>query len=247
MPDINNKTRDGVALAFAMLFPVCMAWLYFVVLPDEGAAANPALQLAFSAGKLVQALFPALYVWWFERERLALARPTSRGLAAGLGFGLLVSAGILGLYHGWLKHSALLADTPGQVLQKVQEFGMASPAGYLAMGAFICIVHALFEEYYWRWFVFGWLKRWLPVAGALVLSGLGFTLHHIVVLGVFLPEQFWTLALPFALCVGVGGGVWAWIYHKSGSLYAAWLSHAVIDAAILLVGYDMVTSWLSGG
>jgi membrane protease YdiL (CAAX protease family) len=237
---LSTRTRDGWALAFAMLFPVFMAWLYFVALAQEEARANPALQFAFGTGKLVQALFPILYVWWFERDRLTPRAPTLNGMALGVGFGLMVALSTLGLYHFWLKHSYLLGDTPAQVLLKVHEFNMATPAGYLAMGVFICVVHSLFEEYYWRWFVFGTLKRHLPVAAAIVLSGVGFTLHHIIILGVFFPERFWGLALPFSLCVGVGGCAWAWIYHRSGSLYASWVSHVLIDAAILLVGYDMV-------
>jgi CAAX protease family protein len=237
--------RDAAALALAMLFPLFMAWLYFVILAGDADAANPGLQVAFSAGKVMQALFPALYVWWFDRARLRVRGPSWQGMRDAAAFGLAVGAAILGLYHGWLKHSSLFADTPAEVLRKVQQFGLASPAGYLVLGLFICVAHSLFEEYYWRWFVFGGLRRHLPVAGAIVLSALGFTLHHVVILGVFLPRQFWTLAVPFALCVGVGGGVWAWIYHRSGSLYAAWVSHALIDAAILLVGYDMVAASLA--
>jgi membrane protease YdiL (CAAX protease family) len=121
---------------------------------------------------------------------------------------------------------------------------MATPAGYLIMALFISVAHSVLEEYYWRWYVFGTLKRYVPVAAAIALASVGFTLHHIIILGVYFPEQFWTLAMPFSICVGIGGGVWAWIYHRSGSLYAAWLSHALIDAAILLVGYDMVASHL---
>jgi membrane protease YdiL (CAAX protease family) len=57
---------------------------------------------------------------------------------------------------------------------------------------------------------------------------------------VFFPGNFWLLALPFSICVGVGGGVWAWIYERSGSLYAPWLSHALIDGSIMGVGYVML-------
>ena len=239
MPMATEK-RDSLALIFTMLFPCCMAWLYFVELARVQAESNQALQLAFSAGKLIQFLFPALYVWWFERHRLVLRKPAMGGMALAAGFGLIVAAGIFGLYHFWLKHSTFLGDTPARILGKVQEFGVSDPMGYLWMAFFICVVHSLFEEYYWRWFVFGTLKRYLPVVGAIVVSSIGFMLHHVVILGVYFPGEFWTLALPFSVCVGVGGAVWAWIYHRTGSLYAAWLSHALIDAAILLVGYDMV-------
>jgi uncharacterized protein len=36
-----------------------------------------------------------------------------------------------------------------------------------------------------------------------------------------------------------GGAFWAWLYHRSGNLIAPWLSHALIDAAIFTVGYDL--------
>lgn len=236
--------RDSLALMFTMLFPCAMAWLYFVELARMQAQSNQALQIAFGLGKAIQFLFPAMYVWWVERERLALRSPNLRGVGVGAGFGVLVGAATLAIYFFWLKHSEILGDTPARILGKVHEFGVTGPLGFLVMGFFISVVHSLFEEYYWRWFVFGTLKRYLPVAGAIVVSSIGFMLHHIVILGVYFPAQFWTLALPFAVCVGVGGGVWAWIYHRTGSLYAAWLSHALIDAAILYVGFDMVADQL---
>ena len=115
-----------------------------------------------------------------------------------------------------------------------------TPIGFVIMACFVCGPHALMEEYYWRWFVFGGMRKYLPISAAIVLSSLGFMLHHIVVLGVYFPENFWTLALPFSFCVAFGGGVWAWLYERSGSLYAPWLSHALIDAAIMGIGAWML-------
>lgn len=227
-----------------MVFPVCMAWLYFVALATEQAQANTAVQVAFTVGKLLQGLFPALYVWWYERERLLVRRPTLAGLALGAGFGLLVSAAIVGLYLLWFKSSPLMGNTPQKILHQLQQSGMASPGAFLGMSAFYCVLHSLFEEYYWRWFVFGMMWRHMPAAVANVLSSLGFMLHHVVILGVFFPGRFWTLALPFSIGVAVGGAVWAWIYHRTGSLYAAWLSHALIDATLMAIGYDMVAPYL---
>src|SRR5439155_785789 len=81
-----------------------------------------------------------------------------------------------------------------------------------------------------------------PLGAAAALSALAFTAHHVVVLAVYFPgpTEFLTVVLPFALCVGVGGAVWAWLYDRAQSLYAPWLSHLIIDAAILVVGYDLV-------
>ena len=70
--------------------------------------------------------------------------------------------------------------------------------------------------------------------------------HHVIVLAVLFPGiwQFFTLALPLSLCVGVGGAVWCWLYQRTGSLYAPWISHMLIDAAIMFIGYDMVADKL---
>jgi membrane protease YdiL (CAAX protease family) len=38
----------------------------------------------------------------------------------------------------------------------------------------------------------------------------------------------------------VGGMVWAWLYWRTGSIYAPWLSHLLIDAAIFTAGYDLL-------
>jgi membrane protease YdiL (CAAX protease family) len=52
----------------------------------------------------------------------------------------------------------------------------------------------------------------------------------------------WTSPLTwlFSAGVAIGGAFWAWLYNKSGSLYGPWLSHALVDAAIFAIGYDLV-------
>jgi membrane protease YdiL (CAAX protease family) len=199
--------RDLAAQSFALVFPLVMALVYFVMMAGEAQRANPAFVATFSAGKLVQ---------------------------------FLVACLLFALYFGWLAASPLLADAPGRIFGKLREFGRATPAGFVQVALFICVVHSLFEEYYWRWFVFGGLKRHLPLGAAVAVSALGFTLHHVIILGVFFPGQFWWLALPLSLCVGIGGAFWAFLYHRSGSLYASWLSHALVDAAIMVVGFAML-------
>ncbi len=232
--------RDVAVLALALVFPTLMAGLYFVVLAGPGSQANPAMVAAFGLGKIVQFSFPVLYVWWWQRDRLRQLAPSARGLGLGLGFGLATAAAMLGLYFGWLKHSPLTADTPEKVFHKLQEFAMDTPAGFIVMAAAIALVHSLLEEYYWRWFVFGGLRRCCSLPTALGIASLGFMAHHVIILAVYFPGQPLLVGL-FALAVAAGGGVWAWIYERSRSLSAAWLSHLVVDGAIMVVGFDMVS------
>jgi membrane protease YdiL (CAAX protease family) len=235
-----SARRDAVALTFALLFPAFMAWIYFVVLAGPGQQANPAFLVAFSAGKCVQFAFPALYALSFDRASLRPARPSLRGLVPAVGFALLVAVALFVLYFGFLQHSSLLRHTPTKIHERLREFGRDSPAGFVQVALFICVVHSLFEEYYWRWFVFGRMRQHLMLWVAIALASVGFMLHHIVILGVFFPGRFWLLALPFSACVGIGGAVWAWLYDRAGSLLAPWLCHALIDAAIMVVGYAML-------
>jgi membrane protease YdiL (CAAX protease family) len=233
--------RDLPALVFAMAFPSLLTWLYLVVFGSTGEAsaeASPAVQIVFALGKIIQFGFPAAYVCCFERERLRPAMPTLRGLGWGLAFGLLVGTTMLGLFFAGLGNTSAFADTPGKVHRLLLDAGCATPGRYLLLAAGYAVGHSLLEEYYWRWFVFGWLHRYTPLSVAIALSALGFMAHHVVLLTVYFPGRFWTLALPLSLGVAVGGAVWAVIYHRSGSLYAAWLS-GLGDAVAVLAGHVM--------
>jgi len=32
---------------------------------------------------------------------------------------------------------------------------------------------------------------------------------------------------------------WAWLYLRTGAVYAPWVSHMLIDASLFVVGYDL--------
>jgi membrane protease YdiL (CAAX protease family) len=239
----------GPALVFAMVFPGVMAWLYFVVLAGERPAgtagapeANPILLAAYMVAKILQFSFPLIYLKRIAREKVRLARPHFRGVVPGLAFGLAVAAGMGLIYHFWLRDYLVRLGTPDKIRAKVQDFGLATPGGFLLLAGFIAILHSLLEEYYWRWFVFGRLRQLVPVGGAVLVASVAFMAHHVIVLAVYLPggRQFWTAVLPFSLCVGAGGAVWCWLYHRSGSIYSPWVSHLAIDLAIMAVGYDLL-------
>jgi membrane protease YdiL (CAAX protease family) len=226
----------------ALLLPSVLAWLEFVVLARSAGApqANVAVQALYGGGKVLAFCLPLLAVRLLDGHWPRPAKPLWRGLRFGLAFGLLVSAGLFAIYFGALRGTHYLQATPAMIRGKVNDFGLATPAGFLVLGFFISVIHSLLEEYYWRWFVFGNLERLLPLLPALVVSALGFMAHHVIVLAIFCPGRFFTLALPLSLCVAAGGFVWAWLYHQSGSIYSPWLSHMIIDAAIMVVGYDLM-------
>jgi membrane protease YdiL (CAAX protease family) len=230
------RPRRPVQLAaalFALALPTLVTWLYFVAY-----AGHPLMQVVYGGGKLVQFALPLVWLWTIERRRPRLAPPDWRGLTWGGLFGVAVVAAMLGLYYGALKRSPLLADAPQAIAEKLHGMGVNAPLAFVGLAAFYSLLHSLLEEYYWRWFVFGRLREQWPLALAIVVSSLGFMAHHVLVLAEFLGG-LGAATWFFSLSIAVGGGVWAWIYDRTGTLYGPWLSHLLVDAGIMWIGYDL--------
>ena len=72
---------------------------------------------------------------------------------------------------------------------------------------------------------------------AIAASALGFTIHHVIALQIF-------LSLPMtALCafgIFVGGATWSWCYVRYRSIWPAYLSHAIVDLAVFSLGYVLI-------
>jgi membrane protease YdiL (CAAX protease family) len=225
-----------VLLGLAMLWPTGLTWLYFIAL--DGAPA-PWPQAAYTVGKLIQFSLP-LAGWWLARRSLfPLPCPVWVDILWGLAGGLAVAGAMAGLYELWMKPAGLLAAASGAIAHKAASLGLKTPAALAAAGVFYAVIHSLLEEYYWRWFVFGQLRRVLSLVAAAGLSGMAFGAHHFLLLGAFFGA-----AAPATWLLGAaviaGGAIWALVYEARGNLYACWLSHALIDAAIFAVGYDLV-------
>lgn len=234
----SGTRSDWGALLFALTFPTLMTWVYFI-----GLAKSPgALQLAASGiGKVIQFGFPVFWVVVVQRQRLSRPRFQRDGLLFGGLFGLAIMATMFVAYHFWLKEAADFAAGTDQVRDKVAGMNIDSPAKFAVLGVFYAACHSLMEEYYWRWFVFAQLRRVTSLGPAIAISSLGFMAHHVIVLSQFFGWGSF-LSLFFSLGVAVGGVAWSWLYHRSQSLFGPWLSHALVDAGIFLIGFEIVKS-----
>lgn len=224
-----------------MALPTLMTWVEMQwILPLSPEERPPWVESLFIFGKVLQFSMPFFFVILTEPRRLRWAWPSRRGMLPALLFALGGAAGTFLLYFGFLRGSVVLGDTPTKIHNWLEKFGFDSLPGFLTFGFLMCVPHALLEEYYWRWFVFDRLRRqmsWFPAAA---LSSLTFMSHHVLVLAYYLPNHFWTAGIALSLSIALGGFVWAWIYHRSNNLYAPWVSHLLVDALIMVVGWDMI-------
>ena len=248
--------REWSALIFAMSFPTATAWFYFVALASPQGVdlsqspkslGNAWVQAAYGVGKVIQFAFPVLFLILVEPSSLRPGKPHFKGLIWGIAFGLFAGAGAFVLYWAGLRAWLIEIGTMDRIQNKITEFNCATPIRYALLACFLAVIHSLMEEYYWRWFVFGRLRRLIALNVAVIVSCLAFMAHHVIVLGMFFPNHFWTAAVPFSLCIAVGGAFWAWLYHRTGSIYSPWVSHLLVDLAVLAIGYDLVFGWKARG
>jgi len=234
IPLETSRAAHVAALAFVMLLPTVATLFYFVVL-----SGSPWMKGVYFGSKVVQFAFPLVWVLAVQRRQVRPTRPDPQSIRRGMIVGGLIVAVGLAAYFGYLKHSPLLERAPELIRAKIDDMGLTGPTMYIAFALFLSIPHSLLEEYYWRWFVFGQLRRVSPFRTALLLSSLGFMAHHVIVIHQFL-QQGWLVTMFFSLCVAFGGGLWAWLYERDRSLYGPWVSHLLVDCGIMYIGYDLI-------
>ncbi len=231
------QPRDWAAVLFALVLPSLVTLTYFIWAEESTAGVQ---QTIYAVAKIIQFAFP---VWWVARVQqrpVGLPGKSTRGVALGIVFGLVVLVAGLGLYHTWLRSADFFVSGQVAMRDKIADLGINHSGKFIAVGVFYSLLHSLLEEYYWRWFVFGQLKRLLRLWPAVVISALGFMAHHVLVIGTyfgFFSPTTWI----FSLAVALGGGFWAWLYHRSDSLLGPWLSHLLVDAGIFLIGFEMAS------
>jgi hypothetical protein len=218
----------------AMAFPSLATWLYFVTF-----AGSESMRFVFAGTKLIQFAFPVVWILGVRRRWPQFQWNGGAGVGLGLALGAMIAGVMYTLYVTLVDRTTWLDAGIVEVQHKVAQIGADTPTRFLALAVFYSLVHSLMEEYYWRWYAFGELRRFVGDWGAIVISSLGFMAHHVIVVGLYFRETWWLTAL-LSLSVAVGGGAWAWIYRRSGTLFGPWLSHALVDAGIMAVGYQMI-------
>jgi membrane protease YdiL (CAAX protease family) len=237
MESDRSSAGERIVLGIACVLPSVVTMAYYVIAPQSGA--SPAVvQGVYTVAKAVQFALPIVWVVAVCREPIGWPRWNSRGVGVGLAFGALFGVAIWIGHELLSSHTAFFADVPQRVREKVEDVGLAGPLKFVAVGVFYTLLHSLLEEYYWRWFVFGRMRNLMPLAPAIIVSSAAFMAHHVLLLGLFFGGAS-PLTWLFSLSVMTGGAFWAWLYNRSGNLVAPWLSHALIDAAIFVVGYEL--------
>ena len=235
------EPADGVlrrkiwwVLAPALLLPTLSAIFYFVIF-EEASVSKP----IYVATKIFTVLWPIIATVWVLRRRLGLGACSRSDHLRSLFPGLLIGLAIVAVMVIWMNSPLrqLILDGGAGVRNKVEALGFLDH--FIPFAIFITLFHSFIEEFYWRWFVFGHLREVLPLPVAHAVAAVGFGGHHLVVTCQYFP--FW-FAFGLAACVAVGGLIWSLLFQRYKSLLGSWLSHLVVDAGLMWVGYQLIFS-----
>lgn len=236
-----NRRLVWFGVIFALVYPTLFTWVYFIY-----AARFPTglQQTIYLVGKGLQFVFPFVWVWAALREPLIRRRPSARGISLGVAFSAVVVGASWLVFHFYLRNTSVFDSAASNIRDRLTKIGVDTLWKYVLLGVFYAIFHSLLEEYFWRWFAFGQLRRVVRFWPAILLSAFAFMGHHVVILNVFFG--FW-VGLLLSLAVTIGGVFWAWLYDRTGNLLGPWISHLIIDAGIFWVGYELIGDSLSAG
>ena len=215
-----------------MVVPLLGSLIYFVAYAGERWA-----RVAYVLVKVYTVLWPVLATRLLIHERLPRpelsARRHRRAVLPGLVVGSALTAAGLALMASPLGE--LIMAHSEQVRLKVGQLGVMEH--YLAFALVLSFVHSGIEEIYWRWFVFGTLRRLLSIRVAAVLASLAFASHHVVILGQYFPLPW---AIVLGLTVALGGYMWCLMYQRQRTLMGAWMSHILLDLLFFWIGHQML-------
>jgi len=232
MSEANVRRRVWLALAPAMVLPSLAAVFYFVLLRDSLAA-----QIVYASKKAFIVVWPLVcgrFVLRTGFPRIEIRHPRHiRAVPVGVLLGLVIVGAMFAALQTPLGSVVEAAAEP--LKSKAQELGFLNYFWPFAL--FLSLVNSLLEEYYWRWFVFGRLRRVVRTTLAHVLAGAAFASHHVIMLSQFFPLQW---ALVLGGFVGLGGVIWSLLYDRQETLAGTWVCHLAVDLGIMCVGHHLL-------
>lgn len=203
---------------------------YFVVIKDGNVASS-----VYMAVKVFMLAWPAFVIFYLARKnfpQFTRMKSTAVSLAISFLSGIAIFA-FLYFSYGFL--SELINPARDLIKAKAESYNLLDH--FLVFSVVLSTFNALFEEYYWRWFVFRGLTVKFSAISSALISSAAFSVHHFVVL-----SQMFSLSVTlfFTFAVFCGGLIFCLLYKKTGNIVGSFFAHLCADAAIMAVAYGLM-------
>lgn len=215
-----------------MVVPFAASIFYFVLFSEYYIA-----RVIYAGTKVFTVVWPAISVWLIFRTTLPKIQvhleKHRKAIPLGILLGIVIVLVMLGLMQTPIGE--VVSRSSENIRTKARELGILPY--YWSFGIFLSVIHSFIEEYYWRWFVFGYLREVLTLTSAHLLAGLSFAAHHGVIATQFFPAVW---GIVFGGFVGIGGILWSIMYDKQQTLTGTWICHLIVDLGILAIGHKIL-------
>lgn len=227
MPDI--RSRKNAILALILLVPAATISVLTALYIAPGIWG----QILSFLCQLWLLVFPIAWSIAVDGSQFHFSRPKFKELSVGFLLGILMFAAIIGTYRLF----GLGAIDPEIAREKAQQLGISSPTIYLIVEGYFVLINSFIEEFTWRWFVCNQCHILIPGTGAIFLSSLFFSLHHIFVLAAYGGSLVVILG---SLAVFAAGVIWSQCYLTYRSLWPSYISHAIADLALAIIAWQIL-------
>ena len=179
------------------------------------------LGLAIQAAALIGAVYLVAVRWrGLDWADLGL-RPLPRGWVLRAALATLLAFPVVGIVNLSIQS---LMETP----QSNPQFALVAPMGFswpalIAMLAMVGVLVPVAEELFFRGLIYGWLRHRSGVVAAALVSAVFFAVPHGI---------FWLI--PALTLLGL---LLVFVYEKSGSLWAAALTHGLFNSITTIFLY----------
>lgn len=229
------------AMVAGLVVPLACALIYVVWVPNGNTGRS-----AWFATKIWILCYPLFFFSLIglgglvRREDRRATWPSWR-VVTGTGILTGICISLIGCLLVITPVGTIVKENSHNLVEKAEGLGFASRGRFLMVAAFITLLHSAMEEYYWRWFIYGHLRQMVGHWPGHLIAAVAFTGHHLVLMSVLFPLP---LALFLSFLVGLGGLIWSLMYEWQGSVLGCWLSHLVVDAFLMIVGYRLIMGGL---
>lgn len=212
---------DGIVAAVAFFLMQVAA---YVILAQFGLSAFSLVKFTFIGAGILTAAGVVWHLWRARIPNVAeqLGWRGGMSFARAAPYAVVGALACIGLAAAWLALARNL-EAARQALEQTERIdALQTPASWIVFAVMACVVAPIVEELIFRGLLFRGLQGVTSTRNAALLSAAVFAAVH--------PP----IALPAVFMVGLAT---AWVMHKTNSLRAAMLLHALYNGAVVAGSY----------
>ena len=121
------------------------------------------------------------------------------------------------------------------IASKLQSAVSLNINNLIFIGLYIVLINSLLEEFFWRGFIFVKLEQVMKSWQAHAISGLAFSLHHIMFYYSWFDSTIFLLVTLGLVGYAI---IMNFVFKKCRDLFSCWLVHVMVDVVQIFIAFQ---------